>query len=101
MVFLYIISIYIKIKQILYVYNKIPHTQYKDFIVFLKNNNFSYKKEKETLFYKKLNLIIRINASTVDIDVLTESRCYSFTRETTSDLLITFVGYFNTMSEHA
>jgi hypothetical protein len=83
------------------VYNKIKHTQYKDFIVFLKNNKFSYKKEKETLCYKKLNIIVKIDSSKVDIDILSESRCYSFPNETTSDLLIKFVEYCNTILQPA
>lgn len=81
--------------------NRLVNMKYKNLIIFLKNNNFSYKKEKNNLLYIKNDLIIKLNSTNIDISVLSESRCYCFTSETSSQLLINFIDYFNKIIEKA
>lgn len=67
--------------------------EYNDFIVFLKNNKFTNKRDKENLFYKNNSLIIKINDVSIDIEDINEYRRYNFPNGTTNTFLVNFLSY--------
>ena len=67
--------------------------KYNDFIVFLKNNNFIDKRDKNNLFYVNNNLIIKIDDISVKIEDTEEYRRYNFNNDTSNTFLINFISY--------
>ena len=74
---------------------KLLSCKYCDLIIFLKKNDFTNKREKENLFYKNNNILIKINDTIINIEDLNEYRRYNFSPDTTNSFLINFVTYLN------